>query len=70
MISFKVWNGLHARHYRVKQGENDKQFFLVHHTPFQTLCELIEFYSKYESGLCAKLHEPCVKVSKELQPTD
>lgn len=70
MISFKVRNGLHTRHYRVKQGENNKHFFLVHHTTFQTLRELIEFYSKNEGGLCAKLHEPCVKVSEELKPTD
>ncbi|XP_052386509.1 tyrosine-protein kinase SRK2 [Carassius gibelio] len=59
-----VWSGLHARHYRVKQGENDKQFFLVHHKTFQTLCELIEFYSENKSGLCAKLHEPCVKLDQ------
>lgn len=70
MISFKVRNGLHTRHYRVKQGENDKHFFLVHLTAFQTLRELIEFYSKNESGLCSKLQEPCVKVSEELKPTD
>ncbi|XP_016296578.1 tyrosine-protein kinase SRK2 [Sinocyclocheilus anshuiensis] len=59
-----VRNGLHARHYRVKQGENEKHFFLVHHTTFQSLRELIEFYSKNEGGLCAKLHEPCVKLDQ------
>ncbi|XP_052436625.1 tyrosine-protein kinase SRK2 [Carassius gibelio] len=59
-----VRNGLHARHYRVKQGENDKNFFLVHHKIFQNLPDLIKFYSENESGLCAKLQEPCVKLDQ------
>lgn len=70
MIYFKVRNGPNVRHYRIKQRENENQFFLVHHTIFQTLRELVEFYSKNEGGLCTKLHEPCVKVSKEFEPTD
>ncbi|XP_067224239.1 tyrosine-protein kinase Src42A [Chanodichthys erythropterus] len=59
-----VRNGNHARHYRIKQRENDKQFFLLHHTTFPTLRELIQFYSKNEGGLCEKLHEPCVKLDQ------
>ncbi|XDV42726.1 hypothetical protein PO909_011343 [Leuciscus waleckii] len=59
-----VRNGPHVRHYRIKQRESEKQFFLVHHTPFQTLRELVEFYSKNEGGLCTKLHEPCVKLDQ------
>ncbi|XP_077094855.1 tyrosine-protein kinase Src42A [Siphateles boraxobius] len=64
-----VRNGPHVRHYRIKQRENEKQFFLVHHTNFQTLRELVEFYSKNEGGLCTKLHEPCVKLDQPVPLT-
>lgn len=64
-----VKNGPHARHYLIKQGENDQQFFLVHHTTFQSLHKLIEFYSKHEGGLCAKLHEACVKLDQPVPQT-
>ncbi|TRY83545.1 hypothetical protein DNTS_016255 [Danionella cerebrum] len=64
-----VRNGPHARHYRIKQDEHDKQFFLVHHTAFQSLQSLIEFYSRNEGGLSVKLTKACVKLDQPVPQT-
>ncbi|XP_057200162.1 tyrosine-protein kinase SRK2 [Triplophysa rosa] len=64
-----VKNSPHARHYKIKQGEHNKDFFLIQHTTFKTLPELIEFYSKSQNGLCVKLNQPCVKLDQPTPPT-
>lgn len=66
---FKVKNSPHARHYKIKQGDYLKNFFLVQHTTFKTLPELIEFYCKSQNGLCVKLDQPCVKVGISIRST-
>ncbi|XP_051501869.1 tyrosine-protein kinase SRK2-like [Myxocyprinus asiaticus] len=63
-----VRNGPHVRHYRIKQAELEKQFFLVHQTTFKTLSELVQFYSENEGQLCAKLNDPCVKLDQPAPP--
>ncbi|XP_056624168.1 tyrosine-protein kinase SRK2 [Triplophysa dalaica] len=64
-----VKNSPHARHYKIKQGEHYKNFFLVQRTTFKNLPELIEYYSKSQNGLCVKLNQPCVKLDQPAPPT-
>lgn len=61
-VSFSVKNGPYARHYRIRERESDKRFYLVNRKTFQTLPELVQSYSKDQDGLCARLNLPCVMV--------
>ncbi|TSO25136.1 Tyrosine-protein kinase Src42A [Bagarius yarrelli] len=58
-----------AKHYRIKERESDKWFYLVSHKAFQTLPELVEAYSKHQDGLCACLNRPCVMLDKPSLPS-
>uniref|UniRef100_A0A3B4CQX5 Tyrosine-protein kinase n=1 Tax=Pygocentrus nattereri TaxID=42514 RepID=A0A3B4CQX5_PYGNA len=64
-----VKNGLHARHYKIQEGETGKQFYLVSQKTFQTLCELVDYYSKHEDGLCTQLNSPCVMLDRPSLPS-
>lgn len=52
-----------VKHYRIRQLD-DGGFFIARRTPFRTLQELVEHYSKDADGLCVNLRKPCVQVEK------
>ncbi|NWV00456.1 FRK kinase, partial [Upupa epops] len=59
--SFLVWDGASVKHYRI--GKLDQEgFFLSKKKTFQTLNELVHYYSKDSDGLCTVLRKPCLKV--------
>ncbi|KAF4084188.1 hypothetical protein AMELA_G00125860, partial [Ameiurus melas] len=64
-----VKNGPYARHYRIRERESDKWFYLVNRKTFQTLPELVLSYSKDQDGLCARLNLPCVMLDKPSLPS-
>ncbi|KAB5562171.1 hypothetical protein PHYPO_G00014920 [Pangasianodon hypophthalmus] len=64
-----VKNGPFARHYRIRERESDKWFYLVIRKTFRTLPELVESYSKHQDGLCARLNLPCVMLDKPSLPS-
>lgn len=64
-----VKNGPYARHYRIRERESDKRFYLVNRKTFQTLPELVQSYSKDQDGLCARLNLPCVMLDKPSLPS-
>ncbi|XP_027028480.2 tyrosine-protein kinase SRK3 [Tachysurus fulvidraco] len=58
-----------VRHYRIKERESDKWFYLVKQKEFQTLSELVESYSKHQDGLCTCLKLPCVMLDRPSLPS-
>ncbi|KAI5102483.1 tyrosine-protein kinase SRK3, partial [Silurus meridionalis] len=64
-----VKNGPYARHYRIKERESDKWFYLVDRKTFQTLPELVQSYSKHQDGLCTRLKLPCVMLDSPSLPS-
>lgn len=53
-----------VKHYKLKKLENG-HYFVSRSRSFQTLNELVEYYSKQADGLCVRLGEPCKKVKHE-----
>ncbi|KAK3563713.1 hypothetical protein QTP86_034442 [Hemibagrus guttatus] len=58
-----------ARHYRIKERESDKWFYLVTRKAFRTLSDLVQSYSKNQDGLCACLNLPCIMLDKPSLPS-
>ncbi|XP_017487338.1 PREDICTED: tyrosine-protein kinase Src42A-like [Rhagoletis zephyria] len=52
-----------VKHYRIRQLD-EGGFFIARRTPFRTLQELVEHYSKDADGLCVNLRKPCVQIEK------
>lgn len=59
--------GAHVKHYRIKTLDNGGYFVATRHT-FETMAELITFYSKGQNGLCYKLIRPCPKPKPSFWP--
>ncbi|XP_066524443.1 tyrosine-protein kinase Src42A isoform X2 [Hoplias malabaricus] len=66
-LYLSVKNGPHARHYKIREGEIEKQFYLVNQKTFPTLCELVDYYSNQER-LCTRLNAPCVMLDRPSLP--
>uniref|UniRef100_W5JZX1 Tyrosine-protein kinase n=1 Tax=Astyanax mexicanus TaxID=7994 RepID=W5JZX1_ASTMX len=64
-----VKDGPYVRHYRIKEGEAGKLFFLVSQKTFPTVSDLVEHYSKNQDGLCTQLNAPCVMLDRPSLPT-
>ncbi|KAI7690391.1 Tyrosine-protein kinase Src42A [Sarcoptes scabiei] len=52
-----------VKHYRIRQLD-EGGFFIARRTPFRTLQELVDHYSKDADGLCVNLRKPCVQIEK------
>lgn len=52
-----------VKHYRIRQLD-EGGFFIARRTPFRTLQDLVEHYSKDPDGLCVNLRKPCVQIEK------
>lgn len=61
--SLSVRDGDTVKHYRIRQLD-EGGFFIARRTPFRTLQELVDHYSKDADGLCVNLRKPCVQVEK------
>lgn len=61
--SLSVRDGDTVKHYRIRQLD-EGGFFIARRTPFRTLQDLVEYYSKDADGLCVNLRKPCVQVEK------
>ncbi|XP_072545381.1 tyrosine-protein kinase Src42A isoform X2 [Salminus brasiliensis] len=64
-----VKNEPYVRHYKIREGEAGKQFYLVSQKTFQTLAELVGHYSKHLDGLCTRLNVPCVMLDRPSLPS-
>jgi len=62
-FSLSVRDNNFVKHYRIRQLDGGG-FFIARKTPFNTLQELVEHYSKDADGLCVNLRLPCVRLSK------
>lgn len=62
LFDFVVRDGDTVKHYRIRQLD-EGGFFIARRTPFRTLQELVEHYSKDADGLCVNLRKPCIQVS-------
>lgn len=51
-----------VKHYKLKKLDNG-HYFVSRTKSFETLKELVEYYSKQADGLCVRLGEPCKKVT-------
>jgi fyn-related kinase len=50
-----------VKHYRIRLSE-DSQFYITKRVPFNSLVELVDYYSKKPDGLWVQLMQPCIKV--------
>lgn len=55
-----------VKHYKLKKTDNG-HYFVSRTRSFETLKELVEYYSKQADGLCVRLGEPCKKVKHTVQ---
>ena len=62
-FSLSVRDGDTVKHYRIRQLD-EGGFFIARRTPFRTLQELVDHYSKDADGLCVNLRKACVQVEK------
>nr|XP_006002996.1 PREDICTED: tyrosine-protein kinase FRK [Latimeria chalumnae] len=60
-FSLSVLHGKAVKHYRIRQLDQGG-YFINRNIPFQTLFELVSYYSKKSNGLCVKLGDPCKKL--------
>lgn len=60
-LSLSVLDNGRVKHYKVKRLEN-AQYFVSRTKAFDTLKELVEYYSEQADGLCVRLGEPCKKM--------
>ncbi|NXI32553.1 FRK kinase, partial [Sterrhoptilus dennistouni] len=58
--SLSVFDGTSVKHYRIKKM--DGSFFLTKRKTFNTLNNLVDYYSKNSDGLCMLLRQPCLKI--------
>ncbi|UJR26622.1 hypothetical protein I4U23_007940 [Adineta vaga] len=52
------------KHYRIRQGEPDGQFYIARRITFNSLPDLVSHYSRFSDGLCVNLRKPCVHIVK------
>lgn len=62
-FSLSVRDGDTVKHYRIRQLD-EGGFFIARRTPFRSLQELVEYYSKDADGLCVNLRAPCIQIEK------
>ncbi|XP_072301404.1 tyrosine-protein kinase FRK [Eucyclogobius newberryi] len=60
-LSLSVLDHGKVKHYKLRKLENG-QYFVSRTKSFETLKELVEWYSLQADGLCVRLGEPCRKV--------
>ncbi|CAL1585447.1 unnamed protein product [Knipowitschia caucasica] len=60
-LSLSVLDSGRVKHYKLRKLENG-QYFVSRTKSFETLKELVEWYSGQADGLCARLGEPCRKM--------
>lgn len=65
-LSLSVLDNGKVKHYKLKRLDNG-QYYVSRTKSFQTLRELVEYYSKQADGLCVRLDQPCIKM--EAPPT-
>lgn len=52
-----------VKHYRIRQLD-EGGYFIARRTPFRSLQELVDHYSKDADGLCVNLRKACIQVEK------
>ncbi|XP_058469429.1 tyrosine-protein kinase SRK2 isoform X2 [Solea solea] len=60
-LSLSVLDNGKVKHYKIRKQDNG-QYFVSRTRSFQTLKELVEYYSRQADGLCVRLAEPCKKM--------
>uniref|UniRef100_A0A3B4B6F0 Tyrosine-protein kinase n=1 Tax=Periophthalmus magnuspinnatus TaxID=409849 RepID=A0A3B4B6F0_9GOBI len=60
-LSLSVLDHGRVKHYKLKKLENG-QYFVSRTKSFETLKELVEWYTVQADGLCVRLGEPCKKL--------
>ncbi|KAG7508044.1 tyrosine-protein kinase FRK [Solea senegalensis] len=60
-LSLSVLDSGKVKHYKIRKQDNG-QYFVSRTRSFQTLKELVEYYSRQADGLCVRLVEPCKKM--------
>ena len=53
-----------VRHYKVRKLDTGL-YFITRRVVFDSLPELVEYYSKQADGLCVNLRSPCVMIDSE-----
>ncbi|KFP71833.1 Tyrosine-protein kinase FRK, partial [Acanthisitta chloris] len=59
--SLSVFDGSSVKHYKIGKLDGEG-YFLTRMKTFNTLKELVDYYSTYNDGLCVLLRKPCLKV--------
>ncbi|RWS26809.1 tyrosine-protein kinase Src42A-like protein [Leptotrombidium deliense] len=62
-FSLSVRDGDTVKHYRIRQLD-EGGFFIARRTPFRSLQELVDHYSKDADGLCVNLRKACIQIEK------
>nr|XP_046228936.1 tyrosine-protein kinase SRK2 [Scatophagus argus] len=60
-LSLSVLDDGKVKHYKLKKTDYG-HYFVTRSRTFQTLKELVEYYSEQSEGLCVRLGEPCKKM--------
>lgn len=58
-FSLSVRDGDTVKHYRIRQLDSGG-FYITRRTPFASLVDLVEHYTKDADGLCVELRKPCI----------
>ena len=61
--SLSIRDTMRVRHYRIRRLENGS-FFVTRRVTFETLQNLVAYYSQQADGLCTTLKQPCVVPEK------
>ena len=51
-------------HYRIKRQEKDGTFFVTQRVTFETIQDLVTYYTSQSDGLCVNLIQPCLLLEK------
>uniref|UniRef100_A0A3Q1F9H1 Tyrosine-protein kinase n=1 Tax=Acanthochromis polyacanthus TaxID=80966 RepID=A0A3Q1F9H1_9TELE len=60
-LSLSVLDSGRVKHYKLKKMDNG-YYYVSRNKAFQTLKELVDYYSQQADGLCVRLGEPCKKM--------
>jgi len=69
-LSIRDWENTkqdHVKHYKIKTLDKGG-FFVTKHRKFQSLQELVAYYSEAANGLCHQLTQPCPKKQPKCWP--
>ncbi|XP_030055084.1 LOW QUALITY PROTEIN: tyrosine-protein kinase FRK [Microcaecilia unicolor] len=58
--SLSVFDGTSVKHYRIKRLDTG-EYFVARKKTFLDVTALVEYYKRYQDGLCVRLGQPCEK---------